>query len=425
MVFSAIVAMLAVMLVSGMAFAQTTLRIVGFNEPGIDIALAEFERQNPDIKLEHIDADFDKVTAMILGGDAPDVIRIEQITYGDWARRGWLLDITKYIESDPQLSQPNYFMRQELERIYVDGRAYGFGSSWASVIMYYNIDMFDEAGMEYPPTDADQAWTWDEFLEAGLKLTQDRAGFNASEPGFNPERVRHWGIAGGVPQWWLTDMAIILNNGGKFFNDTVDGFELDHPRTLQALQMMSDWKHRYNVYGGWMGHKNAAMQIWGSWSVGEYRQLAGTNVGLAVLPRAEDMPHSVTWMQGHLYAIPAESKQHDAAWRLMRFIASDEFQAPPVSEGLWIPTVNSMFTPEGIEKWYRPEIHGTDYFDAVLLFTSRYGITYQMPRYLNEAMELYGPAAYSVIVEGTKTPRQAMAEVLDAMNRVIKEGPQD
>ena len=405
--------------------AQTKLRIVGFSEPGIEQSLEYFRKQNPDIELEVLNTDFEAVTVMILGGDPPDVFRIEQGTYGDWAERGWLYDITEYIERDPVLSSPGYLMPQEIERIYRNGRAYGFGSSWSSAILYYNKDMFDEAGLDYPPARAEEAWTWDQFTEAGLKLTQDRSGLTAMEAGFNPERVKQYGIAGGVPQWWLTDMAIIMSNGGKFFNDTYDGFALDHPRTLEALQMIADWRHKYKIYAGWMPWKNAAMQIWGSWDIGTFNQTEGLNLGLGVLPKAADIPYPVTWLQGHMYAMPYNVKDPDAAWRFLRFVATPEFQGPVVAQGIWLPTLLPMYTPEGLGEWYSERIHGLEYFDAVLAFSLEHGVAFHHPRYLDDALALYGPAAAAVIVEGTKTPKQAIDEVLDAMNQVLRTGPKE
>lgn len=39
--------------------------------------------------------------------------------------------------------------------------------------MFYNKDMFDAANVEYPPTNADEAWSWDEFVEVAKQLTLD------------------------------------------------------------------------------------------------------------------------------------------------------------------------------------------------------------------------------------------------------------
>jgi multiple sugar transport system substrate-binding protein len=40
----------------------------------------------------------------------------------------------------------------------------------------------------YPPSKADQAWTWDQFLANAKKLTKDRAGHDAADP---PKRRRN------------------------------------------------------------------------------------------------------------------------------------------------------------------------------------------------------------------------------------------
>ena len=56
-----------------------------------------------------------------------------------------------------------------------------YGLPWIAqpVVLYYNKDIFDEMGVEYPNPD----WTWDDFKAAAIALT------NEAHYGFTHERL--------------------------------------------------------------------------------------------------------------------------------------------------------------------------------------------------------------------------------------------
>ena len=70
--------------------------------------------------------------------------------------------------------------------------------------LIYNRELFDEAGLPYPPhqfgepyADGDP-WDVDKLREIGMLLTLDEQGYNATETGFDPTRIVQFGFA---PQW--------------------------------------------------------------------------------------------------------------------------------------------------------------------------------------------------------------------------------
>jgi multiple sugar transport system substrate-binding protein len=69
---------------------------------------------------------------------------------------------------------------------------------------YYNRDLFDAAGLAYPPqaygepyADGD-VWDYAKVEELGMLLTLDANGNNATSPDFDPENIVQFGY---VPQW--------------------------------------------------------------------------------------------------------------------------------------------------------------------------------------------------------------------------------
>ena len=75
-----------------------------------------------------------------------------------------------------------------------DGKIAAFHTANETSVLFYRKDSFDEAGLEYPPATAQDAWTWDEFVEVAKKLTKDKNGNDATSPDFDPNNVDTFGI---------------------------------------------------------------------------------------------------------------------------------------------------------------------------------------------------------------------------------------
>lgn len=128
-----------------------------------------FEAANPDIKVELIDiasADYtQKLTVMLNGGNDLDVVWIKDgDTTPSIAARGQLEDLTPYIEQDGvDLAAYNGVA----ETLNMDGKQVALPISTGYYVLYYNKDIFDAAGVEYPSNDM----TWAEFEELAGKVT--------------------------------------------------------------------------------------------------------------------------------------------------------------------------------------------------------------------------------------------------------------
>ncbi len=75
----------------------------------------------------------------------------------------------------------------------------GTNTAAETLILYHNKSLFDAAGLDYPPSKAAAAWTWDEFVAAAKQHTVDRNGNNAASDAFDPERIDVFGIS--FPTW--------------------------------------------------------------------------------------------------------------------------------------------------------------------------------------------------------------------------------
>ena len=61
-------------------------------------------------------------------------------------------------------------IKEDIKEMYQwDGKTYAVPKDIDTIAMWYNKDMFDEAGIDYP----DGSWTWDEFYDIAEKLTKE------------------------------------------------------------------------------------------------------------------------------------------------------------------------------------------------------------------------------------------------------------
>jgi multiple sugar transport system substrate-binding protein len=162
--------------------------------------VAEFNSSQDDIVLSleiyQNTTAYDILSTQIAAGTPPDIIGPVGFrgfySYGDQ-----LLDLQPYIESTG-------FDTSGMDPGILEAYSEGFGGQvgipfaiYPSFI-YYNKDLFDEAGLPYPPHKVgDQydgkPWNWDTLTELAKQLTVDSAGNDATSADFDGDSTEQWG----------------------------------------------------------------------------------------------------------------------------------------------------------------------------------------------------------------------------------------
>ncbi len=109
-----------------------------------------------------------------------------------------------------------------------EGRVYALPRGYSPVVLAFNKDLFDRAGLGYPSDD----WTWDDFLAAAEQLTQDTDGDGTIDrwgTHFDP-RASVW-----LP-WIRSGGGDVLCADGERASGC-----LDAPATRAALRWLTDW----------------------------------------------------------------------------------------------------------------------------------------------------------------------------------------
>jgi multiple sugar transport system substrate-binding protein len=217
--------------------------------------VSDFNTTHPNIKLvlDHVayEGARDTFATELASGNGPDIVGPLGVG-GANAFQGQWLDLSPYIARDKiDLSQ----FDPGAVNLYKSGGEGQLGLPFAIYPseLYYQPDMFDEAGLDYPPATYNTQykmpdgsmvdWNYDTIRQVAMKLTVDKNGKDATDPAFDPAHIVQYGFE---PQRDdLRTMGAAFFSKGKFLSD--DGKTVQIPDAWAAA-----WKWVYN--GIWKDH---------------------------------------------------------------------------------------------------------------------------------------------------------------------------
>lgn len=197
----------ALLTTTGLASAETTLRIVEvITSPTRTETLKEivagFEAEHPDTKVEIISLPwgeaFQKFATMVSAGDLPDVVEMPDTWLSLYANNGLLESLEPYLadwEVTPDLTDRALELGRD-----IDDTAYMLPYGFYLRAMFYNKELLAEAGVE-PPT------TLDEFRAASEAVS--------ALPGKSGYCMR--GGPGGLNGWMMAGATMAGDNA--FFTE--------------------------------------------------------------------------------------------------------------------------------------------------------------------------------------------------------------
>ncbi|WP_046214256.1 ABC transporter substrate-binding protein [Paenibacillus wulumuqiensis] len=399
------------------------------NEKKVQEQIArKFTEKYPWIEVNymHIPGDYvTKLTTMFAANQAPDVFPIYKAQGLQWAEQGKLYNLNEFLKDDKELTPdaliPNsilYWDKDKIAGIKVTEEAFG---------LYYNADMFKEAGLPLPPTKAQEAWTWEQFLDTAKKLTIDNNGNNATSPAFDSSNVKQYGVRFDTWIWHL----MVPSNGASVISADKDKLNLEDPQVIDAVQKMADLITVHHVAPSPTQSKNipspavalqsrkVAMDLDGQWVQLDLGQ-SGMNYGVGVLPKLKE---SKTILFGEPEVISATTKHPKEAWMFYKFLLDAKSGLEMHASGLWMPVAKEWYTdPALIQQWatVKPG-HPEGYTDAIMNQTLKNGVN-SYDYYLKNSEKInaiINPALDQVWL-GKKTVQQAFSEVSAKANAEFK-----
>ncbi|MEV6278092.1 sugar ABC transporter substrate-binding protein [Nocardia sp. NPDC051832] len=321
--------------------------------------IEEFRKRHPAIKVRTIMSGPDPLQQMLTycaGGKCPDVMMAWELLYAGLAERGVLLDLRTLLDRDPGYAEE---LRRDSYPTLYDTFTYGGGQyalpeQWSGVFLYYNRQLFATAGLT-PPARWDDAWTFEEFLDAAQQLTR-REG----------SRTKQWGFADAwVP--YFSAACFGMNNGAEWFTPSVNPTRtnLGDPRFAAGFQFYADLAVRHRVAPKVADQQSvsapdlfrrgrAAMAMGGHWLYSEFAGQDDLDIDLTVLPRGpHGGPGAITDVGCTGLSIAADSPRIEQAWEFVKFATGPVGQAIVASSGLFVPVLKSAMATPGFAAAHR------------------------------------------------------------------------
>jgi multiple sugar transport system substrate-binding protein len=313
-----------------------------------------FTEANPDITIVPeipTQNTTEALLTQVAGGDPPDVVMAWELQYPILAEKGVYKDLGPIIDADGTYKTevlPDFY-QSHIEMYTWKGKLYVLPEQNASVVLYYNKKLFDEAGLDYPPSDwKDTSWTWERFLDACRQLTKKEG-----------DQVVQYGW---TEAWWPPLSAVVFgySNGGHWFDRYMDPTKvtLTDPKMVDAFQFYADlWNkegvatspEQWKVQAGYQmfAAGKAAMTLVGHWFYPEFSKPEHElSMDIGVFPIGPGGTTSKTDLGGTGMAITAMTKHPDEAWRFLRFECGPEGQKIIARSGLFAPTLRSVANSE-------------------------------------------------------------------------------
>ena len=370
----------------------------GGNEENLATIVAAFEDENPDITVDVTTLPYaDYFTALqtdLAGGTEADVFDIEYANFASYAANGVIAPLEGVDTSGlkPSLAEAYQW----------DGAQYAVPSSFSNVVLYYNKDLFDAAGIDYPTSD----WTWADEQAAAEALTDAASGvFGDYQPiSYN--------------EYYKT----VAQAGGEFLSDDGTEVAFNSPEGIAGAEWLVDKSGTTmptveqgagtpDYDSGLFLDGKLAMWHTGIWMFG----------ALAEAPFAWDIAvepgdvQKASALFSNALAVSANSDQKEAAQRFAEFLSTSStaaevrleagWELPPISDESVLATYLEKGAPESRQAVF-------DSLDAVALAPSIGDNQAEMQDIVTEAL--------TEAAAGRMTVEEALASAEEQVNALLQ-----
>ncbi|WP_426321423.1 ABC transporter substrate-binding protein [Microbacterium sp. E-13] len=216
---------------------------------------------------------YQKVLTSVAGSNGPDIIAMSASRIPQFADEGMFMPVDDYYDDAENDSEA--LTTAAVEASMYDGKNYGVPVNYATMMMYYNKDLFTAAGLdpEAPPA------TWDEFAAMVPKLSTDGNGDGKPDV---------YAIALADHETVPIFPSLLWGTGGGIVSDDGKTSLLGEPESIEALEywvgLVKDQKAAPIGLSGADADKlfqtsKAAIEIVGPWMTTGFDE-AGLNYGL-------------------------------------------------------------------------------------------------------------------------------------------------
>ena len=301
--------------------------------------IAEFEKQNPNIKVElqtiGYDDYFTQLQGKVVGGNAADVFELNYENFVAYASQGALYDVSSL------LGDTSGFNKTALDAFNYQGKQYGVPNSFSNCVMFCNKALFDKAGIDYPTDD----WTWKDVETASRKIMA--LGDNI------------WGFY--RPWSFFEFFKGAAQNGGSLMSADGKAFTVNTPENIEAAELMAGWQLDSHIMptaaemagmGDWDLFKSGrlGMLVTGIWAFADFTENCEFPWDIVVEP---GNTQKATHFFSNTYVVASTCEHPEEAAKLATFLAGSK----------------EATTLRVAASWELPPVVYTDVIDSYLKIT--------------------------------------------------------
>lgn len=304
----------------------------------VEELVTDFKAQNPNIEINFQSIPyndfFQKLGPSLEAGTGPDVFQIPGPLVREFYSRGQLAPVPDSVYTSADIEKD--FVPWTVQLLKQDGKYVGLPTDVQSFVIFYNDDLFKEAGLD-PTKDLE---TYEEFAAAAEKLTK-RDGDTLTQSGFDVAHNTYqlfWPQMSTLSDKGIVDedtMKVTYDNDAgvamwQWMTDLVTKSKVDSPEFLAKQQPFELGKaamdaHEF-VYAGAL--KDAAPDL---------------NFSVHLPPHAAGRPAG-TGGTHWAYVVSSKSKNPEAAWQWVKFLTSDAADRKWTAGRSELPSRTALYT---------------------------------------------------------------------------------
>lgn len=300
-----------------------------------------FEAKFPaiDVTLVHIPGQIDyrrRLATDFASGTPADITLINYRRYASFAAKGVLEPLGPYLEKSQVIKEADFYP-EATQPFHWQGTLVCIPQNLSSLAVYYNKDLFDEAGLPYPSDD----WTWDDFLATAKTLTKDIDGDGVTD---------QYGLGTEASIFRLA--PFVWQNGGDIVDDPANPtrLTLDTPEASEAVRWFMSLQTEHKVIPDAVQEAaedsesrfqngRIAMFLNSRRGVPTYRDISAFDWDVAPLPQGKQ---KAGILHADAYCMSKSAQNKEAVWTFIEFANSVEGQTLVAASGRTVPSLRSV-----------------------------------------------------------------------------------
>ena len=365
-----------------------------------------FEKENPNITVNIETFGWDtygtQLQTRVGGGDAPDCFELGLDAFPSYVDQSAILPLDDMMAASS--TDLGVLTEKSLQAFSLDGTKYGMPYSYSTVVLIYNKDLFDQAGVSYPTAD----WTWADADAAALKIKALGDDY--------------YGLIQPISTYEF--FKVVKQYNGGLLNDDNSAFTVNRTENVEALQRLCDNVLVSNICPS--AEQRGSLDEWGMFKLGKTGMIV---TGIWAFPSfttdcafAWDIavePGAVT-KATHYFAnglcVSADSKNSEAAYKWIEFIGTSEQVAQlRIQLGWELPCATYQTAMDQYAK-LTPPANRQAVFDSL-----DYVVPVPQIAQFSQMADILG-AELEAAANGSKTPQQALDDAQAALEAAITLG---